>query len=491
MILFFRKYFKFLLLALLIFTPVFSHLNSLPIRIWDESRLAWNSINMMENGNYLVTYFDGKPDMWNTKPPLMIWSQVFFLKIFGIGELPIRLPSALSALFTCIAILVFSMRYMKSFWFGFIAIMVLITSNGYINDHAARTGDYDVMLALFLTTSALFFYSFVERGGKQFLYLTFISLSFAVLTKGIAGLLFVPAMVLFAILRRRLGPMLANRHFYFGLLLFLVLVGSVYLARESINPGYLSAVWNNEMGGRYLAVTEGHEGDAWYYFDLLNKEHFRYWMLFIPIGMLLGWFSRNEKLKRLTTYLTICSFLFLLIISIAKTKLEWYDVPLFPLLSMIVAIALYSFYDWFGDLEQANRNLTTNILPFVFLFLIFINPYKSIVDKTYKPNNPVDREKNPMSYFLKSAVKGKYNTDGDFLVNSGYCPEITFYIKMINNRGGSLTFTEADKLPVGAEVYAERKEDVTRIIQNYYCTIEEDYGGIMKFKLHAKKKVER
>ena len=482
-----RKYFKYFLLALLIFTPVFSHLNSIPIRVWDEARLAWNAINMMENGNYLVTYFNGNPEMWNTKPPLMIWSQVFFLKIFGIGEIPIRLPSALSALFTCMAMLVFSIRYLKSFWFGFIAILVLITSNGYINDHASRTGDYDAMLTLFITTTALFFYSFMEKSRNLYLYLFYISISLAVFTKGIAGLFFIPAFLLFAIQQKKFRSMIGNRHFYFGAIIFGILVGSIYLAREAINPGYLSAVWENEMGGRYMAVNEGHVGDGWYYFDLLKHAHFGTWILLVPMGLVIGWFNRNEKLRRLTLFLFMCSFLFLLIISSAKTKLEWYDVPLFPFLAMIVAVALFSFYSWLSEWELAGRHLTFNALPFLFLFIVFISPYRAIVDKTYKPKNPYDREINPVSYFLKDVVKGKHDTDGNFLVFGGYGPHIMFYVKMINDRGGNLTFTEVNKLTAGTEVYVGRWEDEAQIKDNYLCTVEEEFDRVKKIKIHEKK----
>jgi len=42
--------------------PIFGHLDTLPIRISDESRLAINAYEMLKNKNYLVTHFEGKPD---------------------------------------------------------------------------------------------------------------------------------------------------------------------------------------------------------------------------------------------------------------------------------------------------------------------------------------------------------------------------------------------------------------------------------------------
>ncbi len=74
---------------------------------------------MLNNGNFIVTYFEDKPDMWNTKPPLLIWIQVLFMKFVGVNELAVRLPSAIAAFFTCITILIFSFMLFETIlvWF--------------------------------------------------------------------------------------------------------------------------------------------------------------------------------------------------------------------------------------------------------------------------------------------------------------------------------------------------------------------------------------
>ena len=30
-----------------------------------------------------MTYYLDEPDMWNTKPPLLVWLQVIFMKLLG------------------------------------------------------------------------------------------------------------------------------------------------------------------------------------------------------------------------------------------------------------------------------------------------------------------------------------------------------------------------------------------------------------------------
>jgi len=104
---------KYVLLLLLISIPIFQHLGSQAIRLFDEARLANNAYEMYHSGFSLVTTYSGEPDMWNTKPPLLIWLQVLSMKVAGINETGLRLPSAFAAFFTCILLLLLGWRYMK------------------------------------------------------------------------------------------------------------------------------------------------------------------------------------------------------------------------------------------------------------------------------------------------------------------------------------------------------------------------------------------
>src|SRR5258708_3252086 len=138
-----KNYFLFALLLLVIYFPIFLHLDYMPFRMWDESIMAVNAIEMAENHNYIVTHFYGSPDMSNCKPPLMIWCIVFCCKIFGFSEFSLRLPSALAALTLCVYLFVALRKYTGSVIYPFIVICILVTCQGYIRNHVTRTGEYD------------------------------------------------------------------------------------------------------------------------------------------------------------------------------------------------------------------------------------------------------------------------------------------------------------------------------------------------------------
>jgi len=485
---FFKVYSKYIILAALAYMPLFGHLDNLPIRAWDEARLAINAYEMHRNGNMIVTYFDGQPEDWNTKPPLMIWLQVFFMKIIGVNELAIRLPSALAALGTCLTILLFSIQYLKKFWFGFIAVMFLITSQAYIHIHSTRTGDYDALLTLFTTLSGIYFFLFYETKRPKQLYLFFVFTTLAVLTKSITGLLFIPALVVYSILRNQFIPLLKNRHFYYGLLSFCVVVFGYYLLREFYQPGYISLVQQNELGGRYLNVLENHEHPFWYYYSKFIGSNLFPWPLLLPCGLILGLVIRNVRMRRLTLFASIMILTFFLIISFSKTKLEWYDVPLFPFLSLLAAVFVNYIFEFFKNLKRANQTLTNNILPFIFLFLVFITPYQKIINKTYLPKEQAhDKDAYEIGYYLKEALRKKHYLNGAYLLYDGYYAQNQFYVHILNDRGVRIDFKDYDKLEDGDVVIASQSNIKQYIEANYSSEVIKTNGNIVTYKIHGRK----
>ena len=105
-----KKLAPYFIIFLLVALPIFSHLDSYPIRVWDESRLANNAYEMYRNHNFLVSYFYGSPDMWSTKPTLLIALQALFMEVIGVNELSVRLPIAFATLLLCFSIFYFLKR---------------------------------------------------------------------------------------------------------------------------------------------------------------------------------------------------------------------------------------------------------------------------------------------------------------------------------------------------------------------------------------------
>lgn len=325
------------LLYLLLIDKVGSH----PILVWDEGRLAVNAAEMEQHGHWLVTYFNGQPDMWNTKPPFIIWLEVLSLRLFGYSETAFRLPTMLASVATAGLVYVFVCRRLKSLWGAVLAVGILITATGYNEQHGARTGDYDTVLTLWLVMSVFAFFRYVEGGKPRDFGWAAAALVLAALTKGIAGLFWPPAFLLYALYRHRLRWLLSRPEVYLDTVLGALVVVGYYLAREHYNPGYLQAVSDNELGGRLLGTLNEHL-HPWHWF-LVNmyEGKFMPWLLVLPVAFYFAWRYAPYLAQRHFTVLAGCIVVFhLLVISSASTKLAWYDTPIYPLMAVIVGLGL-------------------------------------------------------------------------------------------------------------------------------------------------------
>jgi 4-amino-4-deoxy-L-arabinose transferase-like glycosyltransferase len=412
------------------------------------------------------------------------------MKMIGVNELAVRLPSAFAASFTCLTILIFSLCYLKQFWFGFIAIIVLITSHGYINVHATRTGDYDALLTLFTTLSGLLFFVFLETKKNKYLYLFFLSISLAVLTKGITGCLFLPALVIYSLWIKQFLYILKNKHFYIGLFGFLVLTIGYYLLRENYNTGYIAAVQENELGGRYLDVIENHKHGFWFYYDNFIDFQLSVWYLLVPCGLLIGLVNKDRKINRITLFSLVMISTFFIVISTAQTKLEWYDVPLYPFLSILIAIFIYYIFDLLQNFDWIKHTLKNNIAPFIFLFLIAISPYKKILDKTYLPKEySWDKDFYEIGYFLKDAVNGKYDLNNYYLLHKNHNTHILFYLNILNAQGINISFKNWEELSINDYVISHQKEVIDYIETHYTYEILTKERNLVFYKINGVLKI--
>ena len=306
------------------------------MQVWDEIRLADNAIEMVQTGNLLVTRFDGKPETWNTKPPLQIWLEALSVKLFGIRNLAFRLPSALAALATVLLLFAFVRRRLHDLWAASLAGVLLLSSTGFVLVHVARNGEYDALLVLWMLAASLAFYKFVWRLEEKWIWLTALFMVLAVYTKGIQGLILLPGLLAYAGAARRFRAVFRERKLYIAAGVALATIALYYVAREHLQPGYLHAVWQNELFGRYGEVNEGHNGPFYAYFLSLG-----WWMVILVYGVLCLRIMKGED-RRLGIFAIVVASSYLLVISFSKTKLEWYVAPVYPFLSLLAVVTIRS-----------------------------------------------------------------------------------------------------------------------------------------------------
>lgn len=471
------------ILVVIIYFMAFHNLGYLSIRDWDESRLACNAFEMIQTCNPIVTYFDGNPEMWNTKPPLMIWLQVISIKIFGYTEFAIRFPSALAVIGIVFLMLWFSLKFYNKLYPGFFTSIIFLTSFGFMGNHVARTGDYDALLAFNVFAYSLFFLIYLKDKSIKFLYLFFVFLTLAFLTKGIASLIITPVLVIFVFTEKVFLKLLKNKHFYFGFFIFVLFGIGYYILRELINPGFLEAVAKNELGGRFSETHEGHTGSFTFYLDLLFGWRYGDWMEFLVFTILLVIGSSFFKIKRsklMFFYFTSIALFFLLIISISETKLYWYDAVLYPFFAIILGLTFYEI-----TLYIEKRLSFRFFRYFMIILFIYIahTPFKTILKTNNNKENPPFE---PLAYgyhFREGYLPKKFT-----IAHEGYNASLKFYKDVYTKKKGYKIETKRpEEININEKVLICESSFFERIDSLFQYEIIKEYKSAYFIKIIEKK----
>ena len=435
-----------ILVAAICYFPLFHHLDRLSIRQWDESRLAVSAMEMIQSGNLIVTSFEQEPDMWNTKPPLMIWLQAVSMKVFGYNELGVRMPAALAGLGTVMFLFLFFLRRMKRIDIAIITVLALVSCAGYTTVHVSRTGDYDALLAFFLTVLVFLTYQWLEDKKLSTLAWMGAVVVGACWTKGIQGLVMLPGLVLFIVSMKKVKWVVTQRNFWSVVLLAWVAILSYYGLREMLNPGYMASLWETELGGLYGRKSGFHAQPFSFYMEELSKNYFVYWKYFLPLGLLFGFISKDSAIRKLTGLLTLASVTYLLIISSSQTKLWWYETPALPLFSALIGIGLAEvFYKILSWLRIKNPTLKS-ILFILFIGGIVAFPYTQKIIEIHNP-----QEKDRMNWRTHKVGECWQQLDIPNQINvvkQKYNAQAVFYVTAAQMKGIDAQTVEPEKLPI-------------------------------------------
>ena len=433
-----KKIYLFIFITALSYFPLFLHLDTIPFMIWDEIRQAVSAYEMNHSGNIWVVTYLGMPDLWSVKPPLNIWAIALSFKAFGYNELGLRLPSALFGLFTVWLIFFFCLRQFKDQFVAFFSVLVLITTKGYIDFHVTRTGDYDAMLIFFDTAYLLFFIQYIlEQNPKTkrlFIYLSAASLALAVFTKGIAGLFFLPAIILFIIVQKELKNVLTDKHFYYAVVLFLMPIFLYFPYREHLAKGYFEALWKMELFGRYtegdgdnsrLTMTFLEKMDC--YIGKMYENEFLPWFFLVPFGVV-GAQLLDKNAKKMALLLFLNALVFLAIITFSNSKKEWYESPVYPCLAILVGISLTWLLSHFKTINLPIIKRFPFVSNTLFVILLFTIPYFKIIEKVYLfEDNLFDWQTRQYRPFMLKLKDKNYD-----VLQLAYNPTIDFTRNILN-----------------------------------------------------------
>ena len=343
----------------------------MPLNGINEGRRALTALEMVRNGNWLIPTMNGH--VYIDKPPMLYWLMVLSAKIFNsTAEWAFRLPSVVAALATCALLFRSLNRYINRDT-AILTILILGTSFSF-TEHAHQA-EIEMLLTLFCVAANLFFLDYHISGRKNLLYISYLCLGLAILTKGPVALLFFwPPLLIFGALQRS-RRVFKGLFFWPGWLLMLAVGSSWYIAIWFSSAGpLLRQVIEIDIVDKSLGGLSDSKPFYTYLVNLLG--------IFAPWTLLLFFRAKKSRAlfnKPVAVYFALQMIVPLIIMSLIASKHNKYILPLFPPLAVCLALYLRDFYAWLTvTYEEKGKKyfalFSLSLLAAYFIFNAVIGP---------------------------------------------------------------------------------------------------------------------
>lgn len=303
---------------------------------------------MVTTGDYISPRLGGC--LWFEKPVLQYWMSAAAYHLLGVNEFAARLPSALAATITVLA-LFFTIRRALSRRLALAVSLVLLTTGIYIA--FARIVSPDMALAASISLSILCGFLAItaeNRKGLRYWLLCGAFLGLAVLAKGLVAIVLVISILsVYLLITRRRGALnfgALNWRALLSALLVLFIVAALWYAPVMIKHGwaFVDKFFLEHHFERYLTNRHSHPQPIYFYLIVTIAGTMPWTFFLIPaIARLLKLRPRTNKRDSLLALAWIWFAVPLVFFSFSVSKLPGYLLPVFPALAIIIGVEVEQF----------------------------------------------------------------------------------------------------------------------------------------------------
>jgi 4-amino-4-deoxy-L-arabinose transferase-like glycosyltransferase len=326
--------------------------------------------NMLVSGDWVTARLDGLAYL--EKPPLVYWAVAGSYKIFGVHDWSARIPGALSVIALCLLTTAFGIwAFGKKA--GFYAGLCMSTCIGLFL--FTRIILPDVMLVFTIAFAMWGFLRVLDENEphpRVWAALIAASLGAGLLLKSLIGVVFpAGAALIYLTLTRQLfvARTWKRLHVFSGILIILAIAVPWHVLATLRNPpyfaftlhsgpgqyhGFLWLFFINEQLLRFLNLRYPHDYNTVprLYFWLFHLIWLFPWSAYFPAVAKLS-FKPVDRAGQ-TRLLAVCWTGFLLVFFTFSTTQEYYSMPVYPALALLLGSAMATGGDW---IRRGNRAL--------------------------------------------------------------------------------------------------------------------------------------
>lgn len=336
---------------------------------WDEAIYSKIAKNMVVTNQYITLHWDNLLKPWYEKPPLFMWIQSGFMSILGFSSLAAKLPSVIFGFTTVVLTFIIGKKFFNKTT-AFISSLALITTVHFL--YYSRMAMLDVTLTFFVTLSLYVYWLAKEKDRRYLWILSGLLIGLGAMVKGVVGLL--PLLVislyeiyLFVFSKQKFSSRLfLNYLLGFLSCLLAVLPWHIYMYIQFGDSFLKNYIGYHVLGRAFNAIED--KGQPFFWYLVVLKVSMRIWFVALLGAFPLSILKAFKKDKRFV-FLVVWALSMFLFFSIAKSKLIWYVIPLYPVLSLMVG----SFIERSLDLLMRKVKFTNNYLfKLLSLYLLLI-----------------------------------------------------------------------------------------------------------------------
>jgi len=315
--------------------------------IWqpDEGYYVGTSVTMVEKDTLLIPFL-GEDEIFLDKPPMVYWSIIAGMELFGHTEFAVRFFHGTAFVLTSLVTGLLAWRMYRSARMAILSVFIYATM--VVPFFAANFVTPDTLLTLWTTLAMLCFWESTQNKPRIAFWqmLLALTLGLGFLAKGPAVFIPCGAMFVFLIVRKQLGDYFLSSRMLAAILFFLA-VGLGWYVYVSVEvPGSLAYLFESQLWGRLISEK------------FKRNPGLTGALIYVPV-ILLGtmpwsilWLERTRSTGRAifgvqwwralgdrpAELLLTCWFVVpIIVLVLSSSKLGLYALPLFPMLAISTA----------------------------------------------------------------------------------------------------------------------------------------------------------